>query len=569
MRNLTNTKYFNIEKSSDDWKGLIRADDDSRLQKTGAIFESAKGTKIKWQKNAKHENYIYRDKKDRTMYHISLAHPAHPQIPMYTAGNHEIAHMAFDTFTGKSCKEFYAKWVDKFPKDFKYKPLAKEMYEMLSNVIEDERIESLLGDIYVGTGRRFTDYKKALAPTYKEKAKDPCSAILLMRFGRPDLVPKEWRPQCAKALNDVLMTGKDGLLTCGEEFVDKLLHPWLLKNGYKIPIVYVTGGDCGKMAGDFNGKCDHRMLGNDSGDKAKAPKKAKSLSDCKKQGGQEVQDVSDEMEKSSRTLKEAPHNQMPDDAGKITYLNRYDPSIPLEINSFIARGINKVFKELQSKSRLKLHEFGEALDMPALILRKAKGYGNVFKAPKVKTDLTLVVSIDVSGSMNGEPVDSARKMCATIFKAIEGLKGIRFHCFVWNGNSGQLAITEVNSLKECRSINCAGPGMTPTPEAMAYSVARIKQLGGKTKCLIFITDGSPDNGGEGTRVVRKWVREARKDGIIVVGMYPSGGEAGEDYGMEEMFGKGHYMVFEDMDRASARVIGTFRQLAFAQVKKRG
>ena len=159
-------------------------------------------------------------------------------------------------------------------------------------------------------------------------------------------------------------------------------------------------------------------------------------------------------------------------------------------------------------------------------------------------------------------------MCNHIL-AIEGLKGIKFHCFVWNGGDGHLAITEVNKLEECRSINCEGPGATPTPEAMAFSVARLKQLGGKNKVLIFITDGSPDGGGEGTKTVRKWVREARKDGTVVIGMYPAAGEDGDDYGMAEMFGAGHFMLFQDMDKASGKIINVFKQLVFAQVKGHG
>jgi len=552
---------------SEDWKGLIKTDEDTLLRKTGAIFENAKQTTIKWETNPDQENFIYRDKHDKRHYHISVADPPHPLIPKYTAGQHEIAHMAFDSFTGKSCKEFFARWVDKFPDNYKYKPLAKEMFEMLANVIEDERIESLLGDIYHGTGKRFVQYKKAIGEKYeKMKEPDPCGGILCVRFGRIDLCPKEWRKEAIKALEDVRMTGKNGLLTCGERYVDKILYPWLLKNGHTIPIKWVTSGGCFTKAKDFNGKCDHRMLGDDG---EPAPKDVKSLDECKKDGANDVKKCIGDMEKHARKLGEEVKNQMPEDAGIITYLNRYDGSIKIDINRAIARGINKVFKDIQSKTRTKLYEYGETMDIPSVIRRKCKGYGNIFKAQKIKNDLTLVVSIDVSGSMHGEPVDSARKMCATIFKAIEGLKGIKFHCFVWNGGDGHLAITEVNKLEECRNINCEGPGATPTPEAMAFSVARLKQLGGKNKVLIFITDGSPDGGGEGTKTVRKWVREARKDGTVVIGMYPSAGSDGDDYGMKDMFGAGHFMLFQDMDRASGKIINVFKQLVMKQVKGRG
>jgi len=443
---------------------------------------------------------------------------------------------------------------------------------MLSNIIEDERIESLLGDIYAGIGKDFEKYGELIGKSYKaldKKDQNPCNAILCVRFGRIDLCPKEWRKEAIKAIEDVRMTSKHGLLTCGERYVDKILYPWLLKNGHTIPVVY-TMTSAGNQATDFNGKCDHRALGNESDEKGNAPKKAKSLKDCKEGGEDDTNKFRENAEKHARERHTKPKNQMPEDCGTITYLNRYDPRIPVEVNNSIAKGINKVFKEISSKSRTKMHEYGMDLDIPSVIRRKCKGYGNIFRAQKIKTDLTLVVSIDVSGSMSGYPVDTARKMCATIFKAIDGIKGINFHCFVWNGGHHDLAITEVNSLKECCSINCEGPGATPTPEAMAYSVARIKQMSGKKKVLLFMTDGSPDGGGEGTRTVRKWVADARKEGIVVLGMYPDCSEDGsDDYGMKDMFGEGHFMLFADMDTASTKIIGLFRQLILAQVKGHG
>jgi len=176
---------------------------------------------------------------------------------------------------------------------------------MLSNIIEDERIESLLGDIYIGTKKRFDEYKVDIGASYKEKPKDPCGAILCVRFGREDLCPKEWRDEAKRALRDVKMTGKDGLLTTGERYVKKIVHPWLIENGYKIPIIYVSSGACGKNAKKFNDKCDHRMLGNETFEK-KPPKEAKDLSACKKQGKKDVEEVVNNMEKQSRKLHEEP-----------------------------------------------------------------------------------------------------------------------------------------------------------------------------------------------------------------------------------------------------------------------
>jgi len=172
-----------IEKilTQDKWKGQVSTPDDIILRKIGAIFESAKKTTVRWESNTKQENYIYRDRKDKRNFHISLANPPHPLIPTMVGGNHELAHMGFDSFTGKSCKEFFSKWVDKFPPSYKYKPMAKEMFEMLSNIIEDERIESLLGDIYAGTGKEFQKYGEKIGQSYKKldaKDENPCNALI-------------------------------------------------------------------------------------------------------------------------------------------------------------------------------------------------------------------------------------------------------------------------------------------------------------------------------------------------------------------------------------------------------
>jgi Mg-chelatase subunit ChlD len=161
-------------------------------------------------------------------------------------------------------------------------------------------------------------------------------------------------------------------------------------------------------------------------------------------------------------------------------------------------------------------------------------------------------------------------MVATIFKAIEGVKGINFHAFAWNGGNQRLDITEIDRLNEVRSITTEGIGGTPTPEAMAYSVARLKQMGGKHKVLIFITDGSPNNGMTGCKQVRKWVNIATKDKIDVIGVYTGGSTYYSDqdnWAMSEMFGKGNYMVFEDMNKSATLVISKFKQFAMKAVRK--
>ena len=53
---------------------------------------------------------------------------------------------------------------------------------------------------------------------------------------------------------------------------------------------------------------------------------------------------------------------MPKDCGHIRYIDRYDKNIKIEVNHRVASSINRIFKELQSKTKYKLHDDGEELE---------------------------------------------------------------------------------------------------------------------------------------------------------------------------------------------------------------
>ena len=559
--------------------------DKDLFRRTTSIFEQVKDIKVSLL-YTKDTNMVYPSNvvDGKKNYTINIASPAHKAIPKYTALNHELAHLAFDTFMGETSKVYFSKKKDNLPEGYAYNDYAQELYDMSANVLEDERIESKLGDLYLGTNNRFLDCKEKLGKELGEQeSPDPASALLATRFGRSDLVPKEWREACKEAIDGVHMTDKYGLLVVGNKYIDTVLNPWLIENGKVVPKkdgrnkMYDDDSNKGDGEGkiekardnarNFNQKCDHRYMKEDEEEddpKGEMP----SLEESKEEGEKENDDVRKKIEENSQQRHQSSY--MPEDCGTIKQINRYDSSQQLEYNMSVARGLNRIFRELQSKNKYRLYETGDQLDIGAVIRKKARGFGDVFRQKRITSDLTILVSIDVSGSMNGEPVQSAAKMCATVFKAIEGVKGINFYAFGWNGSYGSLDVNEIKDLKGCKGINTnGGGGGTPTQEAMAYSVARLIQMKGKRKVLIFITDGEPSNGAIGRAKVQKWVKEARRRGYVVIGMYPAGyATGGQDFGMENMFGKGHYMIYENMDKASGEVLGLFKKLAMTQIKGR-
>jgi len=189
------------------------------FRRTASIFEQAKDIKIDI--NYKHDNNMVFPKKRHNTdeYIINVQSPADKAIPKYTALNHELAHLAFDTFIGGTSKKEFAKKVVDLGGEYKYKDYAEDLYDMCANVLEDERVESKLGDVYIGTAKRFTKTTKKIGENFTYTPPDPCSALLATRMGRLDIVPEEWKDACKEAIEGVRMTDKYGLLITGNKFI--------------------------------------------------------------------------------------------------------------------------------------------------------------------------------------------------------------------------------------------------------------------------------------------------------------------------------------------------------------
>ena len=152
---------------------------------------------------------------------------------------------------------------------------------------------------------------------------------------------------------------------------------------------------------------------------------------------------------------------------------------------------------------------------------------------------SILVSIDASGSMDGGEVEVARDMMATMYKAINGIRGVRLEGIVWaGGGADEVGVSSINNYRQCSRIHCrSNYGSTPTPYAVEYSERVLEHMKGRKKLLIVITDGSPNYCSDGSlnanQMVRKEVNRARKKGYGTLGMYIG---HGDNSNMEIMFG---------------------------------
>ncbi len=480
--------------------------------------------------------------------------------------NHESAHILFDSLIANFPHENASIYFDKIPTEIQQMKLRNEitdLFDVCTNIIDDERVESLMGEVYMGTGKDFKERSKTLGLAFHKEAKDPISALFMSRFKREDLIPDEYKG-AIKALEDVRLTEKEGTLVVSKKYIEDYVVPYVLKN---LPDKESPTSKLQDVFDECSYKsktCDHNALV--SGSEIDKELLESDLEELKEKGITKVGKVKDKIEQQARSR----NNSFMPDADKITFIDRYNDSNDYYVNPVIANGMNKILRNIQAKNKTRYTDSGDDLSIAEVIKRKARGWGDkVFTNRKRTSSLEVTVSIDASGSMQGT-ISVARDMVATMFKGIEGVKGINLEAVIWGGgNMDDVGISVINNIKQCKSIRVHnGYGGTPTPFAVEYSVRTIERRKGRNKLLVIITDGSPSGSGDGYRdayqLTYDEVKRARGKNIGVFGMFIGGYESSQ---MDRLFGKGGYMVVDDMEGASAQLLNRFQRIVLQQVKR--
>ena len=208
-----------------------------------------------------------------------------------------------------------------------------------------------------------------------------------------------------------------------------------------------------------------------------------SIEESKSEGQKEVTAILDKIV-GNATPKLPAHITFGDvsrDAGEVT------PNIQASTQ------LQKLFSKMKQSKRQHITEYGNEIDIESLVQAEEKGYGE-FMIDEVKhRGLTVLVSIDGSGSMrNNYHITQARDLVATMFKSVERVPQVNVIANVWSSNdNGDVSITHIRNLHDCNKIALAHNYMyTPTHEAIKYSAKELATVHGK-KLLIIVTDGHP------------------------------------------------------------------------------
>jgi hypothetical protein len=291
------------------------------------------------------------------------------------------------------------------------------------------------------------------------------------------------------------------------------------------------------------------------------------LSESKKEGESQVTEIKNAINGM----------QVPKEPSHIHKEKRYSTNNKPEPNNSIVNGLVNILRKIKERNVITVDESGDEVDVDSYINVKQKGFGNAFESFKRDNGLPIMVTVDGSGSMGNSMsgasnISKARDLVASLFKVAEQHSEITVQCNVWSSSSGgDVAITDIKSLHDCNQISTGvdstnGYYETPTHEAIKYSARKLKEMRGRNKMLIIITDGYPQFSKNGTHLSKNVITKLCKDAyrqaqtvtpnILCINIERRSHTAKEM--LTDIFGK-NYVEFNGMDEASEFVNKTLKR----------
>jgi hypothetical protein len=390
-----------------------------------------------------------------------------------------------------------------FKDNWKLEGTDYEFFFNVFNVIEDQRIESQMGKMYLKHGSRFNKTTKKLGKLMGKDVRyqNPIDILLAIRFQRgDDIINKaENYDVYAKALEDVVLTDKFGALR-----VMVTLKPYLDKYLKDRDSVRMSDGSLPLPAKDEiqQEHSDFRQNNKESSGETDidVPEELlqpdeeteKSKEDIIEQGKLEGESVVGDIFDSLRG--EIPKEPLPK---RVKLVKRVDGNVRPDMK--IAKGLSKIFKKMKMQKKDFIDNEGEEVDVESYVeaLIRGNNLNNCRVNKKITNGIALVISIDASSSMRGSRIDTARNLVATMYESIKNIDNVEICANVWGADgNGIVGMTEINSKNDLGQISCDVPkhsyAVTPTHMGLEYSAKMLKKMKGNKKMMIMITDGMPN-----------------------------------------------------------------------------
>lgn len=239
-------------------------------RKRADVVEELKNKRINITYKNGNRNWVSEDNYSTDTMNIFIASPAVKGIPQRTALWHELSHVLHNSFASgffKMAEDLAKKQVNRilakhptlgsaeialakhtnrpmsgstgygWMNDY-YEGQLMQLYRMSFNAIEDQRIESLTGGVWLGTGKMFNKMRDALGERLLDNLKknvniseqngidNPINHLLLIRFNQSSAVKADHKLH--KAMADV--SGKDefGSIVIWKRYVKPVIDKWFM-----------------------------------------------------------------------------------------------------------------------------------------------------------------------------------------------------------------------------------------------------------------------------------------------------------------------------------------------------
>ena len=570
------------------------------FEKTTDIVEGVRDCKVtltylNQQNQVADSNWQTAKKEHDKEFFLNVATPAVKGIEKFTALNHELGHILFETPMAEA-KKIIKKWTQN--EDGKYLEidgdLRSKTYWNMFNVLEDQRVESMMARLWLANDDRFDKAKKNRGKLHKKCPNNPIDKILNIRFFREDLVKKQRDFKVLKqALEDVIDTGRMGglvVLAQLKPIIDSYFPP--IDKPPKVPKGRINVGASDKKTDDkiVNGITDlpdaHKPSPDDGSDSSKLSDWDNSnqtsddtvddiadnklpddyqnkIDSLKTDGDDTIDDVKASMAGDNGDVDATPSYAMKIERSKENY----------EVNETISAGLKKVFRRMAEMPKTKVGYDGDEIDIETYIDNKARGYDltKCFLDKRYAQGASIVISIDGSASMAGHAIEHVRDLVATLYDSVREYKNIDMRANIWSSNSrGDVGITEINKLEDCKYIsvyNTNQCAQTPTHLALDYSARQVKKLKGRKKLVIMLTDGLPNYSNnhfkmsktQNMKMTQKALLKLRRATPHIMVILIGGRWGAKEY-MENIFGKKRLMTVSSIDLAADKVVSEFKAL---------
>ena len=571
------------------------------FEKTTDIVEGVRDCKVTLtylnsQNQVADKNWQTAKKEHDKEFFLNVATPAVKGIEKFTALNHELGHILFETPMAEA-KKIIKKWTQ--TEDGKYLEIDGDLryktYWNMFNVLEDQRVESMMARLWLANNDRFDKAKKNRGKLHKKCPNNPVDKMLNIRFFREDLVKNQRDfKELKKALEDVVDTGRLGglvVLTQLKPIIDSYFPP--KDKPPKVPKGRIDtrpsdkkkddkiidslskhidnqhkptpddGSDSNKLSDWDNSNQTDDQTTDDIADNKLPDDYQRKIDDLKIDGDDTISDIKDAMAGDGGDIDATPSYAMKIERSKEDY----------QVNEIISTGLKKVFRRMAEMPKTKIGYDGDEIDIETYIDNKARGYDltKCFLDKRYARGASIVISIDGSASMAGYAIDHVRNLVATLYDSVKEYPNIDMRANIWSSNSrGDVGITEINSLEDCKNIsvynqmNCA---QTPTHLALDYSARQVKKMKGRKKLVIMLTDGLPNYSNNNYKMSRTQnmkmtaksllkLRRATPHIMVIL----IGGRWGAKEYMENIFGKRRLMTVSSIDLAADKVVSEFKTL---------